>query len=140
MATTLSPITIYHQHELLPVPEIRIKQLTKKFFTREKVSTKRAVSLVFCSDYRIRKLNREYRKIDKATDVLSFCFEDDDFLGEIYISLQRVKVQAHRFGLSCDEEILRLFTHGMIHLLGYDHIKEKDRVVMEAKEQEYFKV
>jgi len=138
--TKFNPLTIFHQYKSLSVPEEQIIKMAKKIYTGEKVPYIRAASLILCSDYRIHKLNAQYRHIDRATDVLSFCFEDEDFLGEIYISLQRAKVQARRYGLSYEEEITRLFVHGMFHLLGYDHIKEKDRLLMERKEREYFKV
>jgi probable rRNA maturation factor len=85
-------------------------------------------------------LNAEYRKIDRPTDVLSFCFEDDDFLGEIYISLQRAKIQAKKYLLTYDEEVSRLFVHGIFHLLGFDHLEDNQRKTMEAKERKYLKL
>jgi probable rRNA maturation factor len=135
-----SQIMIHHQYESLPSPTVALQKMGKKILKKETIPTERTVSVVLCSDYMIKKLNTTYRKKEKATDVLSFCFDDDDFLGEIYISLQRAKVQARRFGLTYEDEVMRLFVHGMIHLLGYDHIKEKDRTVMEAKEKQYFNV
>jgi len=135
-----SQIMVYHQYTSLPSPIDAFQKMGKKILKKENVPSGRTVSVVLCSDYKIKKLNTTYRKKEKATDVLSFCFDDDDFLGEIYISLQRARVQARRFGLTYDDEVMRLFVHGMIHLLGYDHIKEKDRVVMEAKEKQYFNV
>lgn len=135
-----SQIMIHHQYQSLPSPTDALQKMGKKILRKETVPTERTVSVVLCSDYMIKKLNTTYRKKEKATDVLSFCFDDDDFLGEIYISLQRAKVQARRFGLMFDDEVMRLFVHGMIHLLGYDHIKEKDRTIMEAKEKQYFNV
>jgi probable rRNA maturation factor len=84
-------------------------------------------------------LNRQYRKKDKATDVLSFPFGDDDLLGEIYISLQRAKIQARRYGVSYNDELKRLLIHGLLHLMGYDHIKRTDRALMEAREECYLR-
>lgn len=133
-------IMIHHQYESLPSPAAALKKMGKKILKKENVAAGRTISVVLCSDYMIKKLNTTYRKKEKPTDVLSFCFDDDDFLGEIYISLQRAKVQARRFGLTYDDEVMRLFVHGMIHLLGYDHIKDNDRIVMEAKEKQYFNV
>ena len=75
--------------------------------------------------------------MNRVTDVLSFPFNDVDFLGEIYLSLQRAKVQAMRFGFLFDDEIERLFVHGMLHLLEYDHITDSERIQMEKKEREY---
>ena len=75
--------------------------------------------------------------MNRVTDVLSFPFNDVDFLGEIYLSLQRAKVQAMRFGFLFDDEIERLFVHGMLHLLEYDHMTDSERIQMENKEREY---
>ncbi len=98
----------------------------------------RAVNIILCSDYKIRKLNRKYRKIDRATDVLSFPFEDDDLLGEVYISLQRAAVQARRYNVPYADEVNRLFIHGLAHLLGFDHNTEKERKKMELYEKRYY--
>lgn len=134
------PLTICHQYTPLSCPTSTLKLLTKNIFSKERISVDRSVTLILCSDYRIRKLNAEYRKIDRPTDVLSFCFEDDDFLGEIYISLQRANVQAKRYMLTYNEEVSRLFVHGMFHLLGFDHLEDNERKIMETKERKYFKV
>jgi probable rRNA maturation factor len=91
-----------------------------------------------CSDFKIRKLNAEYRGKDRITDVLSFPFKEKDLLGEIYISLQRADVQARRFAISYEGEIERLFLHGLFHLHGYDHTNAKNRRTMEAKENLYW--
>jgi probable rRNA maturation factor len=134
------PLTICHQYTSLPFSAKSIKSVAEKIYSKEKVSYMKAVTLVLCSDYRIKKLNSNYREINRPTDVLSFCFGDQDFLGEIYISLQRAKVQALRYGLTYEEELTRLFVHGMFHLLGYDHIEESQRKAMETRERLYFKV
>ena len=93
---------------------------------------------------RIQEINREYRGKDAVTDVISFAFEEvndveyDDvrFLGEIYISYERCKEQAKDFGHSVRREFSYLAVHGLLHLLGYDHIKEEDKKVMRALEEE----
>ncbi|HKE59292.1 MAG TPA: rRNA maturation RNase YbeY [Pyrinomonadaceae bacterium] len=83
------------------------------------------VTIAFVSDARIRELNRRFRGIDKATDVLSFPNSDfsgaDDNLGDIAISLARAEVQARENDLEFDQEIAQLILHGLLHLCGYDH-------------------
>jgi len=111
----------------------------KSVYRREGVSVAQSATVVLCSDYMIRKLNRLYRGKDKATDVLSFYFGDGDLLGEVYISPRRAEVQARRYGVSYEEELKRLLIHGLLHLMGYDHIKRADRAVMEEKEEAYFR-
>ncbi|MDR2591820.1 MAG: rRNA maturation RNase YbeY [Chitinispirillales bacterium] len=132
-------IQIIRQYALLPCHAAMLTAIAKSVYKREGVSVSQSTTVVLCSDYMIRKLNREYRGKDKATDVLSFCFGDDDLLGEVYISPQRAKVQARRYGVSYDDELKRLLIHGLLHLMGYDHIKRADRAVMEERENAYFR-
>lgn len=92
------------------------------------------VSIVLTNDKEIHRLNKKYRKIDKPTNVLSFELGDDILLGDIYISLDTVKKEAKQFGISVQEHTAHMVVHGVLHLLGYDHIKDEDAVVMENKE------
>ncbi len=80
-------------------------------------------TIAFVSDRRIRDLNRQFRGIDKATDVLSFPAGEDSStnLGDIAISVERAEVQAKENDLSSDQEIAQLILHGLLHLCGYDH-------------------
>src|SRR5262245_57270266 len=83
-----------------------------------------AVTIAFVSDARIRELNRKFRGLDKATDVLSFPSAESlatDYLGDIAISLARAEVQARENELKFDQEIAQLILHGLLHLCGYDH-------------------
>ena len=92
------------------------------------------VSITLTDDAHIKKINKKYRGINKPTNVLSFELGDDILLGDIFISLDTVKSEAKRDNISVDEHVAHLVIHGVLHLLGYDHIKEKDAKVMEAKE------
>ena len=108
------------------------------------------VSIILTNDKFIHELNRDYRGIDRPTDVLSFAFresdepsikfdddsnaDDVDILGEIIISVERAKKQAEEYGHSLQREIVFLTVHGMLHLLGYDHIEEEDRLEMENEQ------
>lgn len=110
---------------------------------------------MFADNEQIRGINCEQRDIDRATDVLSFPFldakngditvSDEDFyegylsLGDIVISLERAKEQAEEYGHSFEREVGFLTCHSMLHLLGYDHIDEADRVIMRKKEEEILK-
>ena len=91
----------------------------------------------------IKEINRDYRGIDKETDVISFAFLDNDErrveklqnpgivdLGEIYISLPKAISQAEEYGHSLKRELYFLFLHGLLHLLGYDHMKKEDELIM----------
>ena len=92
------------------------------------------VSITLTNDREIHKLNKKYRGIDKPTNVLSFELCDDLLLGDIYISLDTVSREAKDAGISVAEHTAHMVVHGMLHLMGYDHIEDKDAVVMESKE------
>lgn len=94
------------------------------------------VNIVICSDETVRKLNHDYRKLDKVTDVLSFEWHEDYLLGEIYIARDQVKRQAPKFGNSFYQELKRMIVHGLLHLSGYDHHKAAERTVMRRRESE----
>ena len=82
-----------------------------------------SATIAFVSDKTIRQLNRQFRGIDKATDVLSFPAGDTDesVLGDIAISVDTADAQAKENGLNFDEEVAQLILHGLLHLCGYDH-------------------
>jgi probable rRNA maturation factor len=113
-------------------------RLINSIYKHEALNRTRRVSIVFCSDKVIQRLNAVYRHKDRATDVLSFEFKENDFLGEIFISLPRAAVQARRFHLGYGTELARLLTHGMFHLLGFDHTTKRERALMENKEARYW--
>lgn len=95
----------------------------------------------------IRKLNKEYRQIDKETDVLSFpMFEKNEIkslenlefeetLGDIVISVQRVEEQAKEYGHSFERELAYMVVHGFYHLMGEDHMNDEEKEVMRTKEE-----
>ena len=85
-------------------------------------------------DSEIQQINRDYRNIDKPTNVLSFELGDDVLLGDIYISFDTVKKEAISENISFEDHCAHMVVHGVLHLMGYDHINDKDATVMEAKE------
>ena len=80
-----------------------------------------SATIAFVSDKRIRGLNRQFRGVDKATDVLSFPAEEELNLGDVAVSVDRAVMQAKENGLSFDGEVAQLILHGLLHLCGYDH-------------------
>ncbi len=100
---------------------------------------KKDIELIITNNTIIQEYNREYRGIDRATDVLSFPLEDIEFmpLGSIVISLDKAKEIAAKLHHSIDDELALLFTHGLLHLIGYDH--EKDNGEMRKLENRIIK-
>ena len=101
-------------------------------------------NIIIVDNTYIHKLNKEYRGIDRPTDVISFALEDNkDFvtidhrvLGDIYISLDKAREQAIEYGHSLKREICFLSVHGFLHLLGYDHMEKEDEKVMFSLQEE----
>lgn len=101
-------------------------------------------NVIIVDNEEIHKINKQYRNIDRETDVISFALEDDKtfnrsdirILGDIYISIDKVKSQSVEYGHSFKRELYFLAVHGLLHLLGYDHMKEEDEKVMFGKQNE----
>jgi probable rRNA maturation factor len=101
-------------------------------------------NIIIVDNEYIHKINRDYRNIDRETDVITFALEDEDsvvlpgderVLGDIYISIDKVKSQAKEYGHSERRELLFLAIHGFYHLLGYDHMNKEDEKIMFAKQE-----
>lgn len=130
------------------------KVLTQCFKEEQLENTKLSITIILTTPENIRKINKEYRNVDKATDVLSFpIFEKDelsqklqendfvyeDMLGDIMISMERVKEQAEEYEHSFEREFSYMLVHGFYHLMGYDHIQEEDKKIMRPKEEKILK-
>ena len=126
------------------------KVLEKCFEVEHLPNDKLLVSITLTDPENIRKLNKEYRKIDKPTDVLSFpmfqkeeidnmvqvgTWEYNDILGDMVISIPQVEDQAKEYGHSFERELSYMVVHSFYHLMGYDHIEEEDKKVMRPKEE-----
>lgn len=94
------------------------------------------MNVVLCPDSDVRILNRDYRGLDKVTDVLSFEWNVDGILGEIYIAEAQIRRQAPRYENTFKAELRRMLVHGFLHLCGYDHMIPADRKRMRAREDE----
>lgn len=123
--------------------EHHFKHLTESVFNYLCLSFDVFISLSLITNEEIHSLNREYRQIDRPTDVISFAYLDgiEDrntlyqngqvvILGDIYISTQKAIEQAEEYSHSLNRELSFLYVHGLLHLLGYDHIKKEDEEIM----------
>ena len=124
-----------------------IEKVIRKCFETEKIDINSLyVNIILTNPDIIRKYNKKYRNIDMETDVLSFpMFEKEELLsfntnvqevlGDIIISIDKVEEQAKEYGHSFERELSYMTVHGFYHLMGYDHIKEKDKEKMREKEE-----
>lgn len=103
------------------------------------ISENVSASLILVDINEIQEINRDYRQKDAPTDVISFEEEDDEdetYIGDIFICVEKVHEQAEAYGHSLEREFAFLIVHGVLHLMGYDHIEKDDEVVMFAKQDE----
>ena len=125
----------------------QIENVLDECFKEEKLDKKNLyINVVLTNPENIKKINNEQRKIDRETDVLSFpMFEKEeikkiegkipDVLGDIVISVKQVEKQAQEYGHSFERELSYMVVHGFYHILGYDHMEEKDKLEMRKKEE-----
>lgn len=130
--------------------EIINKVLKECFKEEDLVDSKLSVSITLTTPKNIKELNNKYRNIDKETDVLSFPmfekeelekkvkegkYEYEDILGDMVISIPKVIEQAEEYGHSFERELSYMVVHSFYHLMGYDHIEDKDKEIMRPKEE-----
>ena len=131
--------------------EKTIKKVIEQCFKEENMEdSKLYISITLTTPEHIHEINKQYRNVDRATDVLSFPmfekeeidnkiakhdFEHEDVLGDIVISIEQVEKQAKEYVHSFEREFAYMLVHGFYHLMGYDHIKEEDKVIMRPKEE-----
>lgn len=135
----------YEENKLLE--ELINKVLEECFKTEQIDNFKLYISVTLTNPEYIKKLNKEYRQIDKETDVLSFpMFEKDEIkslenlefeetLGDIVISIDRVEEQAKEYGHSFERELAYMVVHGFYHLMGEDHMNDDEKTIMRKKEE-----
>ncbi len=128
-----------------------IKKVLEKCFKEEKIEdSKLIITITLTNPQNIQDINKKFRNIDKATDVLSFPmfekeeleekikrqdFKYEDMLGDIVISIDKVEEQAKEYEHSFERELSYMIVHGFYHLMGYDHIEEDDKKIMRPKEE-----
>jgi len=142
----------YHQIEELPKEEDLIKKVVQQVLLFEEISPDVDVYVTLTNNTEIHQINKEYRNVDRPTDVLSFPMYDreevnqlklengsdaiEKILGDIIVSVEKVREQAQEYGHSFERELAYLVTHGCLHLLGYDHMMEEEKKVMREREEE----
>lgn len=142
---------IYKDIEKVNSWEDIVKRVFEECFKEEQLQdSKLYITVTFTNPKNIQSINKEYRNIDKPTDVLSFPmyqkeeldqkiekkdFQYQDILGDIVISIPKVEEQAKEYGHSFERELSYMLVHGFYHLMGYDHIEEEDKKQMRKKEE-----
>lgn len=131
-----------HKNSKVRLPRKNLNRLFELIAEEEvEPDDQSVINLVFTTDCQLKTLNSRFRKKDRATDVLSFNIDDsggrEATFGEIYISTMTARRQAQVYGATLSEELVRLTCHGLLHLFGYDHIKQSDAVIMKEREEHF---
>lgn len=141
-------ILINNENELIKISDTMLEKIKNALVTGLELlgySNNYEISISIVDENEIRELNNRYRGVDKKTDVLSFPLYErheipqSGMLGDIVISSNKVREQAKEFGHSEEREFIYLAIHSLLHLLGYDHIEEEDRIEMRSKEKAIMK-
>ena len=145
-------VVITNEQDKIEIPadwEAKINEVAAICLREEEIPAEAEVDLLFVDNEAIREMNRDYRDIDRATDVLSFPMyeadeaiddEEEILFGDIVISLERAQEQAEEYGHSLEREVMYLLVHGLLHLSGYDHMEEEEKRVMRAQEEKLLAV
>ena len=149
MATDKVKVIITDSQKKVRIPtgmRMQIRRACIAVLREEKFEGDSEVSVTFVDNEEIQKLNKEFRNIDSATDVLSFPLGENGeydvnpdtgakLLGDVVISMERAQQQATEYGHSLEREVCYLTVHSMLHLLGYDHMEPKEKAEMRMKEE-----
>jgi len=129
-------ITIYNQTN---EKTNQINRLLKKIFRH--IKTHERMQIILTNQQIIQEMNKQYRNIDKATDVLSFVNDDemDSSLGDVFISVEQAKLQAEDYGHSFEREMGFLAVHGYLHLKGFDHHTDEEEKIMIVEQERILK-
>ena len=137
-------IEVFNKTEIEVLFIEKIKEICKYTLDKENCFNG-SLNIIFVSNDEIHEINKNYRNVDRVTDVISFALEDDNtlinpssyrILGDIYISLDKALEQAKEYEHSFERELCFLVVHGLYHLLGYDHMNKDEEKIMFKKQEE----
>lgn len=129
----------FHNNFKQKIPKILFEKKIKAFEKVFNLKPALTLNLIILSDVEMKKLNKNYRKIDKPTDVLSFSYFQKKTAGEIFISLEAATRQAKIKRHSLNKELEILFVHGLLHVFGFDHRNDEEEKEMETWAKKIFR-
>lgn len=120
------------------IEKLKIRYFIEFLFKREGKILKR-IDYIFCDDLFLLSINQSFLNHDYFTDIITFDLSDkkEEIIGEVYISVDRIKENAKLFSVTTNEERLRVIIHGALHLCGYKDKRKSDKEIMQQKENEY---
>ncbi|AEX84474.1 rRNA maturation factor [Marinitoga sp. 1135] len=132
-------INVINNQDLKKIDEKKVEEVSKYVLLKEIGEGDYELNIVITDNNEIAKYNEEYRNKKGPTDVLSFEYGlDEEIIGDIMISVERIEEQAPDFNNTFEEEFFYILVHGILHICGYDHINEEDKKIMFPKQDKYF--
>jgi len=114
-------IKVFNNFDKIAINDLSVEKLAKKIFSEKSLNDKAIISIIFCDNKTLNNFKIKYFDEDVFTDIVTFKIEDKPFLeAELYISTEMAIENAKEFKVSLDNEIIRLISHGILHLIGYD--------------------
>ena len=114
-------IKVFNRFDKIAINDLSVEKLAKKILSEKSLNDKAVISIIFCDNKTLNNFKIKYFDEDVFTDIVTFKIEDKPFLeAELYISTEMAIENAKEFKVSLDNEIIRLITHGILHLIGYD--------------------
>ncbi|MES1198238.1 MAG: rRNA maturation RNase YbeY [Chitinophagaceae bacterium] len=135
------PVIDFHfQRSIIKIPKRKLlRDFIKKIFEKERKSIE-SLNIIFCSDKYLLKINQKYLSHNDYTDIITFDLSDaQEIIGEIYISLDRIRENAKLLAIDIGQELLRVIFHGILHLCGYQDKLKSEKMKMTLKENYYLR-
>ncbi|GAB6190150.1 rRNA maturation RNase YbeY [Marinitoga arctica] len=132
-------INIFNEQSIKKIEIEKIKNITRNILLKEVGDGNYDINILITDNSTIQKYNKDFRKKEEPTDVLSFEYGlDEEIIGDIIISVEKIEEQAPDFGNSFEDEFFYILIHGILHICGYDHIEDKDKKIMFSLQDKYF--
>ncbi len=129
-------INIFNESSRKRLPRKKIINSLEKLFSAENYNNA-TINLIFLDDGEIKEINKKYLEHDYATDVISFCLEEEPLEGEVYISVETAKENSIEYNTTFTNELVRYAIHGVLHIIGYNDFSLEDREKMRNLENTY---
>lgn len=132
-------INIFNDQNIKKIDIDKVKNIVKKILLKEVGDGNYELNILISDNETIKNYNEKFRKKEGPTDVLSFEYGlNEDVIGDIILSVEKIDKQAPQFGNTFEEEFYYILIHGVLHICGYDHIKEEDKKKMFEIQDRYF--
>ncbi len=132
-------VSVRNDQRSAPVDAAKMARLTRRALRQLAITGRGEMAITFLDDRRMRTLNKRFMRHDRTTDVLTFRYDGEPTVGEIFISPAQARIYARAHGLTYDEELSRYVMHGLLHWLGHDDRTKTEQAAMRTREERLMK-